>query len=1369
MPPNNRQPLPDAASSFQTRVIPVVVLIYLMAALGVFLVAPLLYLSDTRTPFLGAFIEHTLVINTSRSITPGAWGDALDLPFGYQVRSLDGAPLSSLAELRQALRGYPPGRVITLDLAGPDGRMLQVQVALGRLPAVDRLAYFGIPYFTGLIYLLCGFYVFGIRRSDPAGRAFAAFAASAAISLATLFDLNTTNQLTLVWTLALAVTGGALVNLALLFPEPIRLVTRRPYLGWIGYLVTLALVVIALPAIYNMADPLAYVGAWRLLYLYLALALFLFLGLSGYRRRTAVSPVVREQAGLIFWGAVVSFVPLALWLVATVIYPGFLFSPILLVWLSVFPLFTGYAIIRYRLLRTDFLVSRTLLYGLLAGMVMVGYALVVSGASLLFGGLVQAANPLLVGLVVFLIAIGLGPLRGRLQALIDRYFFRGQIVYRETQQAFGRELTQVMELGAIVRLLRRYVDQAFAPSDLHVFVFDLLSGHYTAADDEKGRPSSDIRFPANSALVQALGRQRQALYLADLADLPAALQPEQARLSLLAASLFVPLPGRSQLIGWLALGPRRSGEPYTSRDLAFLEALSDQAALAVERAQVVADLERRVREMNALTRVSQGVSFTVSFDDILELVATQTNQILPARDFRVTLLDQETQLLVHAFYLENDERLSDRENKPLQMGMGLEAEVIAGQRAIVTDDYERECRSRGLLPSIQGVYAWMGVPLNAGAQTIGALSIASREPADIYTDEQRSLLQAIADQTSGAIVKARSLEESERRARQLAKLNDIGVGLTSTLDLKPLLNQILDSAVDIINCEAGSLFLVDPQTDELVFEVVLGPVAANLLGRRMPKDKGIVGQAVTSGRPVIANDAKRRKEWFEKTDEQTGFDTQDLLVAPMRIQDRVIGVIEVINKQNGAAFSRADQELLMAFTSQATIAIENARLYTMTDQALAARVEELSVMQRIDRELNASLDIERAMRITLDWALRQSKAEAGLVGAVHPDGVRVMVAQGYTDELEPFPQAENSEHRLLPRDLPPLQQVIGSGQPLCLELAPPNGGAPAGAAPSGGALDDTSPGRRSLLENARQQIVIPIRRETGVEGVLVLESTHDQQNSQDLVSFLTRLSDHAAIAIANARLFDEVQEANLAKSRFVSFVAHELKNPMASIKGYTELVAQGMAGPVNEMQSSFLGTVKSNVDRMNTIVSDLNDLTKIQTGNMHLEYRAVVVREVLDEVIRSIHRQVEEKKQTLALEIPADLPAAWADSVRLSQVLTNLVSNAHKYTPESGRFTVGAELFQGQDGSVAAGQGSGAKFIHLWVKDEGIGISEADQKRIFQQYFRTDNAKEMASGTGLGLSITRSLVEMQGGRIWFDSRLNSGTTFHFTLPAAEAQ
>jgi signal transduction histidine kinase len=153
----------------------------------------------------------------------------------------------------------------------------------------------------------------------------------------------------------------------------------------------------------------------------------------------------------------------------------------------------------------------------------------------------------------------------------------------------------------------------------------------------------------------------------------------------------------------------------------------------------------------------------------------------------------------------------------------------------------------------------------------------------------------------------------------------------------------------------------------------------------------------------------------------------------------------------------------------------------------------------------------------------------------------------------------------------------------------------------------------------------------------------------------------------------------------------------------------------------------------------------------------------VDEVIRSTRRQIEDKKQTVEISLPETLPAVWADRTRVGQVLTNLVSNAHKYTPEDGQVMVGGEVGSNQWDPEGA-----ARVVHLWVRDTGIGISAEDQSKIFQKFFRSEDQKAReAPGTGLGLNITKSLVEMQGGRIWFESEFRKGTTFHFTVPVAE--
>jgi signal transduction histidine kinase len=803
------------------------------------------------------------------------------------------------------------------------------------------------------------------------------------------------------------------------------------------------------------------------------------------------------------------------------------------------------------------------------------------------------------------------------------------------------------------------------------------------------------------------------------------------------------MPGRGDLVtGFVALGNRQSGEFYKPAEIDYLISLCDQSAMAFERAQVVADLERRVNEMNVLIRVSQGINVTLGFDDILELIYAQTTRIIPSRDFWITLFDQENQLYHYAFYLENDQRIMNRENRALSSDSDLAQEVIRIGQPIFTDDYEQESQTRGIKIHVEGIHAWAGVPLNAGADTIGAMSFGSRDPSVIYSNDQIELLQAIADQAAGAIVKARLLEESERSALQLQLLNEVARNLTSTLDVSNLLDRILDNAMDIIGCEAGTLFLVEEETGELVFEVVKGPVADELSGTRLPPGTGHVGKAVETGKASIVNEARKTEEWSRSPDQQTGFHTRDLLLAPLYSQERVIGVIEVINRVDGLPFTVDDQELLTAFSSQAAIALENARLYTLTDQRLAERVDELSVMQRIDRELNTSLDVSRSMRITLDWAMRQSKADAGLVGTINEDGLQIMAYQGYKGELESY------EDSKLPIDLPGIKGVVDN--------------------------ESTQQYKRSdflkqkesgftLLDGAESQIVIPIRREEQVIGLVLLESLREDPWTDDTKDFLSRLSDHAAIAIANAQLFMQVQEADLAKSEFVSFVSHELKTPMTSIRGYTDLLLGGAVGDINEAQENFLSTVRSNVNRMATLVSDLADVSRIESGRLRLEFAPVQIVDLVYEVVRAQEHDFRVKGQTLKQEIPDDLPTVWGDRIRIIQVLTNLLSNANKYTPNSGIITIQAEKCGNQwdpDGA--------PEVVLIAVQDTGYGMAEEDEELIFTKFFRSADPKiREVPGTGLGLNITKNLVEMQGGKIWFESELGKGTTFKFTLPIAE--
>lgn len=237
---------------------------------------------------------------------------------------------------------------------------------------------------------------------------------------------------------------------------------------------------------------------------------------------------------------------------------------------------------------------------------------------------------------------------------------------------------------------------------------------------------------------------------------------------------------------------------------------------------------------------------------------------------------------------------------------------------------------------------------------------------------------------------------------------------------------------------------------------------------------------------------------------------------------------------------------------------------------------------------------------------------------------------------------------------------------------------------------------------------------------------------------------------------DEAVAANKSKSEFVSVVSHELKLPMTSIKGYSDLMLGGATGQLNENQVSFLTTIRNNVDRMATLVSDLTEISRIESGNLRIEPRAVPVWDVIDEVVTLTKTQVSEKNQTLTVDIPEQLPKSWCDRGRFAQIVTNLISNANKYSPQGARILVQALRVD--------------NMIQIKVQDNGYGMTLEDQQSMFNKFFRSGDEKvREAPGTGLGLSITKNLIELQGGRIWFESEFRKGTTFYFTVPVVREE
>ncbi len=961
--------------------------------------------------------------------------------------------------------------------------------------------------------------------------------------------------------------------------------------------------------------------------------------------------------------------------------------------------------------------------------------------ALLFGGSLSPAKPL--SLVVTAILLSLIILAGRWgYRYLETRRIEKQPLLQKASQAL-EHITHVTVSSStreeIATALCEEIKALFHPQ--HVEIALLQQAHHYQV------MGTDVIFPANDPLIQWLIATQPADTLIPLpsAQVPSEALPTQAQMLERGIVMLIPL-GRQ---GWVGVGApahvaRPGVEVYNDVEQSLLQHLVRPAAVGLERAAVAETQPKRADELRSLYWIAQALNFTTDIDDIMELIYTQLKRVIAMPNFYIALKDPDEDRLAFTFYVEEDERLYP--DNTWATNERLSGAVMTSGSTIRTTDYTSECQKRELTPGgTRPGRAWMGAPLTAGDKSLGVMVASTFDPNTVFTEEDENFFVTVAAYTAAIIERHSLYERLETRARQLATLNEIGNLLASSLDLNEVLDLVMRNAADLLNSEAGSLLLLDDESGDLIFRISSGPAGVKLVGMRVPAGKGIAGAAFAENKPIITHDTHKDERWDSSFDRRAEFSTQSIIAVPLNARGRTIGVLEVINRKDRHPFNQEDTELLLAFGAQAAIAIENAQLFTMTDQALQARVEELTTLQQIDRQLNMTLDYSAVMGQTLEWAIRTTGATIGLIAALQEaedgtQGLRFLAHRGYPPDIF----ARYEKDALWPLEDGMIGQTVRTGETtLTTDLA-------------------QNPHYRALTPGMRTQLTVPIKREggergTGVIGVIALESDQDDTFSENSVAFIGRLADHAAIAIENARLFQIVQQANDAKTDFISFVSHELKQPMTSMKGYIDLLMKGIGGPLNDQQQQFLHIVRNNVGRMDRLVQDLLDVSRIESGRLRLDMGRIVPEEIVSEAVQAFEQEIAAKHQTLQVVLPPSLPAVIGDRGRLIQVLTNLVSNANKYTPEQGTITVSAALWndKGQD------------YVRWSVQDNGIGMKPDELSKLFTKYFRASNAAvRSVQGTGLGLVITRSIVEMHGGQVMVESEYQQGSTFSFAIPIA---
>ncbi len=249
-----------------------------------------------------------------------------------------------------------------------------------------------------------------------------------------------------------------------------------------------------------------------------------------------------------------------------------------------------------------------------------------------------------------------------------------------------------------------------------------------------------------------------------------------------------------------------------------------------------------------------------------------------------------------------------------------------------------------------------------------------------------------------------------------------------------------------------------------------------------------------------------------------------------------------------------------------------------------------------------------------------------------------------------------------------------------------------------------------------------------------------------------------------AVLRDVTQEtqAERAKTSFIATVSHELRTPMTAIKGYADLMAAGMAGKMTDTQADYLNIVLTNTERMVSIVNNMIAVSEME-GEIAFSPETVDMIPLLKNEIRAIRSELERRSHEFKFDYPDDVPPVMGDPLRLRQVVSNLLSNACKYTRHGGQISMRVRVLPAD---VFARDDRG--YLVVSISDTGIGIPPEEQSRVFERFYRVDTPLSIeAGGPGVGLSIAKELIERHGGRIWVDSRVGEGSTFTFIVPLAD--
>ena len=780
------------------------------------------------------------------------------------------------------------------------------------------------------------------------------------------------------------------------------------------------------------------------------------------------------------------------------------------------------------------------------------------------------------------------------------------------------------------------------------------------------------------------------------------------------AMVSLPLWNAERPLGGVLLEAEQSYH-FTRREVRPYRLLAAQLAVMIDRRRAEAETLRRNEELAALNRAAAAVTSDLDLRAMLENVARECAQIFKARGASIALFDaSRTYLIVVAEHNAHAGASAGRTVIPVSGNAALQ-QVIESGRSLVVPDAQTNPLTAPLhdLFAARGTQCLLLAPLRVRGGLIGTISIDTHEPGRVFSPAEVALAETLAGQMAGAIANARLLEETQRRAQQLAAAAEVSRASTSLLEVDGVIARTVELIQERFNFYFVAIYLVDDAGEWAVLKHATGEAGRALLARSHRLDVGgrsMIGWAIANRQARIAHDVSVEAVRFANP---LLPETRSELALPLVAGDQALGALGVQSVEE-SAFSEAEVNVLQTMADQVANAIQNARLYAQAQQELRERQRAQEALRASEEKyrmlvekIPASVYISELGR-SGRWLYLSPQLETvlGFSPEAWISQPALWAGQFHPDDRERYAAAE--------------AYSAATGQPLGVEFRL-----------------FARDGRTVWLRD--EAIVVPgeAGRPATLHGVL-LDITEIKRTEA---------------ALQEAK--EAAEAASRAKSTFLDSMSHELRTPLNAVINYSELLTEESE---DQGQSQFipdLQRIRASGKRLLGLIEDILDLSKIEAGKMELHLEEFDLLSVIQEAVSLAQPLADQNANQVEIQCPDDLGAMHSDRAKFRQALFSVLSNAAKFTSRGAvRLKVVRE----------AAEGGG--WITLAVSDTGIGMTADQMSRIFQPFVQADSSTtRQYGGSGLGLAITRHFCHMLGGEISVVSEPGKGSTFTIRLPA----